>query len=69
MTDLYIVTSTGTKDGKPYSSLARVVQGTKANGDKYAFIDTKSPEIHEQEILQFGEIMEYQTSRVKSNKA
>lgn len=65
MNETYIVTATGTKDGKAYSTLSRIVHGTKDNGDKYTFIDTKNHGIREQEELPFGEIIEYQTSRVK----
>ena len=67
MNDFYIVTATGIKDGKPYSSLSKVIQGKKPNGDTFCFIDSKTT-IRENENMPFGEIVEYQTSRLP-NKA
>jgi len=65
MQELYIVTSTGIKDKKPYSTLARVVTGKKDNGDEYTFIDDKST-IREAQGMEFGDIVEIKRTIVKS---
>jgi len=59
----YVVTSTGVKDGKSYSSLSRIVQGKKENGDTYAFIDSNN-RIQEDEQLQLGSVVQYETKRM-----
>jgi predicted transcriptional regulator len=61
---LYMCTSSGIKDGIPYSMLSRIVHGTKPNSDSYAFLDTKSPAIRENEQIELGTIIEYRTTRV-----
>ena len=40
--DQYIVSASGSKDGKSYSSLLPVRKGLKPNGDRYAYIDTQA---------------------------
>jgi hypothetical protein len=64
MTEYYLVTATGIKDKKPYSSLSRIVQGTKENGDRYSFIDDKTFPRKEAEELQLGAIITYESKRV-----
>lgn len=63
MVEKYAVTSTGIKDGKPYSILSRIVSGTKDNGDKYEFLENKTT-VREAEEMTLGTIIEYQTTRV-----
>jgi uncharacterized protein YigE (DUF2233 family) len=58
----FMVTATGTKDGKPYTSLSRLVQGSKANGDRYSFLD-QNRTMREQEEIPVGTIVEYSTTR------
>jgi hypothetical protein len=64
MREKYLCTSSGVKDGKAYASLSRIVQGTKANGDRYCFIDDKSRKSEAEEIS-VGEVVEYESTRVK----
>ena len=63
MKEIYIVTSTGIKSKNSYSSLSRIVQGTKDNGDRYAFIDSNN-RIQEGEELPLGSIVHYETKRL-----
>ena len=63
MQEYYIVTSTGIKDGKPYSSLSRVIQGEKENGDKYSFFDSKAFPMRENEEMPLGTVLLYETAR------
>ena len=53
----------GIKENASYSILNRIVSGTKDNGDKYEFIDTKTSQ-REAEQMALGTIIEYQTTRV-----
>lgn len=62
MTEKYMVTATGQKDGKPYTSLTRIVEGKKDNGDRYCFLDEKRT-MREAEEIAIGTILEYQTTR------
>lgn len=62
MTEKYMVTATGTKDGKAYTSLMRIVEGKKDNGDRYCFVDEKRT-MRETEEIAIGTIIEYQTTR------
>jgi len=48
-----IVTSTGIKDGKPYSFLTPIRQGVSKNGNVYGFLDTDRA-IRREEKLQIG---------------
>jgi hypothetical protein len=65
----YLVTATGTKEGQPYSTLTRIVSGTKKNStDTYCFIDSTRT-IHEAEVMTVGAIVEYRTARVANAPA
>ena len=63
MNEKYLVIGSGTKDGNAYSTLKRIVEGKKDNGDKYAFIDLKSYK-SENEELPLGMIYEYSSTRI-----
>jgi len=65
MNEKYMVTATGLKDGKPYTSLSRIVEGKKDNGDRYCFIDSNRS-MREAEEIAIGTIIEYQTTRAGS---
>lgn len=58
----YIVTSSGIKAGKPYATLCPIIEGTKANGDSYSFINTDTPE-KEDEVLPVTSIHYYEITR------
>lgn len=60
----YIVTSSGVKAGKAYTTLSRIVQGTKESGDRYAFLDSNST-MREVEEMTVGTIVTYETTRAK----
>jgi hypothetical protein len=65
MLDNYLVTSSGIKDGKPISYLAKIVEVKKGN-DNYIFTDTKTfPKIIE-EIIPMGTIISYELNRVET---
>jgi hypothetical protein len=66
--DSYLVVSAGAKNGVSYSTLNRIVQGVKDNGDRYCFIDTKSS-VREQEEMAIGQIVTYTTTRAAANAA
>jgi hypothetical protein len=63
--EAFMVISSGMKAGKPYATLARVIAGTKANGDSYAFLDDNHV-IREAEVLEIGTIFHYDMVRAKS---
>ena len=63
MNEKYLVIGSGMKDGKAYSTLKRIVEGKKDNGDRYAFIDEKSYK-REVEELPVGSIFEYASTRI-----
>lgn len=60
----YLVTSTGMKNGSPYSILSLIRSGVKDNGDTYEFIDSNSSSQREAEQMRLGTIIEYELSRV-----
>ncbi|MCL2216283.1 MAG: hypothetical protein FWB91_04595 [Defluviitaleaceae bacterium] len=63
MNEKYLVIGSGMKDGNAYSTLKRIVEGKKDNGDRYAFIDEKSYK-REVEELPIGSIYEYASTRI-----
>lgn len=69
MVNKYIVTSTGVKNGNPYSILSLVRDGVKENGDTYEFIDNNSASQREAEKMVLGTIVEYELSRVVPKKS
>jgi hypothetical protein len=62
LTKKYVVTRTGTKNGKEYSCLLPIIQGDKENGDKYSFLDEKQA-LWEQEMIAVGTMLSYETTR------
>ena len=63
MNEKFLVVGSGNKDGNAYSTLKRIVEGSKDNGDRYAFIDEKSYK-REAEELPVGSIYEYTSTRI-----
>jgi hypothetical protein len=66
MVDRYIVTATGIKNGVPYSSLLKIIKGTKDNGDRYEFANSDVT-IREAEEIPVGTVLNYSMSRVSAN--
>ena len=67
MKELYMVVSSGIKDGQAYSTLSRVVQGTSKNGNKYAFLADEHP-LRESEEMVLGSVIAYETIRATATK-
>jgi len=66
MKEQFLCTATGVKDKKPYSTLLRIVQGTKNDnsGDTYCFADQKNKK-YESEEIPIGTIVTYESKRVQ----
>ena len=60
MKEVYIVTSTGIKNGKPYSFLKKIAQGKKEDGDCFAFIDAKDYGLREDSEMELGSFVTYE---------
>ena len=65
--DKFLVVSTGSKDGKPYSFLKLIKEGKKKNtGENFAYLEPNSF-MREPETLSMGQIVHYERKRVVSN--
>ena len=70
MIERYIVTSAGTKEGKPYSFLTPIREGISKDGNAYGFLDTNRA-VRREEKLQVGMVVngEIQFSPITPSKA
>lgn len=64
----YVVTSSGVKAGKAYSTLCLIVEGTKANGDSYSFVNQDITE-REEEALPIASVHNYEVTRAPMKKS